>query len=244
MQLFCLFEWSVDLEPLYKGLFEDVHRYFSKDNVYVLTINGNAKFLSKEDELRKAFDVTDKPVSIEIYSCVKDKSDPESGWQSYLCCGQRPSGQRELIFATKDESMERENIIKLVEDLSKLGKLGYGFSFKTNSGLDGRYFARGLSTTDSTSLQRDVDSRWFNERLIFKGEEPAAKRRHLNGHFKDVFDYNIINGSHVSSLRSLTLSPETIGEIEELFNDTYLWIPNRSNAKKVRDSIVNNGLLI
>jgi hypothetical protein len=175
------------------------------------------------------------------------KEDPEREWESYLSIDTQNGGH--LIACSSLKEFSLDSLPKFVFDLATLGQLGYGYGGKSDrSGLI--YYicgiTHGIPNNQNEKLLAMRLSRWFRERLSMAGEPP--KKRYLSGMFRDAYSINVLNNSQVEKDANGCIfikgSPETIGQLTSINNDTYVWIIPKSELKATEQLLNKNNLLI
>ena len=160
-----------DLEKLsHEKIFEQLELdFFTENRQPIIGVIADGNKVSRSSDIKQLlteFGADSSWSSLEIYSCVGDRKDPEKEWATYLSFNSRDDEKLDCTIAF-DESLKIDNefAIKLIQKIAAQGTINYGFSLNWNEPRDGIYYSMGISTEGSSDEQQEEDSRWFNERL-------------------------------------------------------------------------------
>lgn len=156
-----------------------------------------------------------------------------------------------VILVQMPRRPETENSLeRLVRLLASLCSLGYGYIFDWVGSSDPAFHALGITHqnvegNDEDEEQEDSDERWFNERVL----KPPLGRRYLDsGMFRDIYEINILNTSHLNRIAERlgveAFQSEGWGTLTALPNGTWLWNMEMHDRSKVAAQLKGKGLLI
>ncbi|WAC63612.1 hypothetical protein OVA13_02125 [Pseudoxanthomonas sp. SL93] len=147
--------------------------------------------------------------------------------------------------------LESETLFNsLIDLLSSKLKISYGCVFCWDKDHDSMLYALGIthqiSDGDPDELQSEGDARWFNERIM---NPPVGRRFKNQGMFRDVYDANIINESHLNCTVGGLIFTEAVrrnswGRIIKYKNSTWVWITKGADVKEIVSRLSAEGLLI
>ena len=184
----------------------------------------------------------------EFYGASSHKDDPTKSWESYFLI-KDDDGSRELIMCAQGNILSCSDMIGIINSLGKIGSLGYGYG-GSEFDHDLLHYIIGISSGyPSNDEQRDKAlklSRWFTERLSMRGS--PARKRYLNGMYRDLFRINIITHNHLVTLRSVG-GPEAFEmlfskSLIEVGEENFLWIPGDDEKDAAREILSECGLMI
>jgi hypothetical protein len=243
VQVVSFFDWNeLAIRSAYESVVNTLPSRFDRLLVGVLTLDERVTSSSNIEQLVEKFETVSgsASASLEVYSGCIDNTDPEKGWDAYFCYSRRLIGKRDIMLAINGPIIAEDVVVEIFKEICMIGDPYYGFSLDWERSGDGRHFAKGLSTEESSDRERESDSRWFNERINMKGFE-RRHNRHKSGHFKGIFKCNLINQCHLKKLEKIS---NYLGDIEELGHGRYLWIPAAKNFSRIKGHLLERDLLI
>lgn len=241
MRIISFFDWvNLPIQEVLNCVYKDLAKQFEGELIGILTCDEKVYSSSNIQTLIKKHESCSGSVSIEIYADFVDENDPELGWESYFCYSSRLQGKRNCIISIKNNSIEKNEIVTFIKNVTAISEIGYGFSFDYIGKSDGRYYSQGISTGESSDIECEEDARWFNERINLK-EKNQKHNRHLKGYFKDVFEINILNKHHLENIQNTV---NGVTEILELGSGNILWMPNFNDIKQIKEQLQKDELII
>lgn len=241
MRVIAFFDWNVFLiQDAFRCVSCSFTTQFESPLIGVLTRDGKIFRSSDISQLMREFEAFSSSASLEVYAGCRDTADPEAFWDSYVSYSAKVGGKKDFLIALNNSEIRENEIIETFLAITRVSDIRYGFSFDRKNRSDGRFFAKGISTEKSSERERGEDSRWFNERLVMKGQS-GRQNRHLVGYFKDVFEFNLIDEFHLQSIQDLS---DCLGSIRNLGSGRYLWIPKSDNIARIRAHLQDRDLII
>lgn len=233
------FSEEITISGIFDALRIATPRFMKSLEVGIISSNGiRKKYKGKSINEKRFIEGAD---IVEWYGGPESMVDPDANWRSYLLV--RTNRIREVILCGDLNSVSFIEMSTLIRMLSLVGNLGYGFASTGDSGPDIVNYVIGITnkypSSDFERRQADKYSVWFREKIPMR--DVPAKKRYLHGMYRDVYELNVLNISHVSGAGASTIG---IGAIAEIGNGSYIWDVPRENLIEARVKLSAMGLIL
>ncbi|WP_147269716.1 hypothetical protein [Rhodanobacter denitrificans] len=236
-----LLDWSenISVEAILNAINEVFPGFMGDLEVGRISIAGRVRkfktsFIKHYDEARQCD-------YLEWFGGVKSKNDPASNWSSYLMI--RCHENRELLLCKDGGNVSFDAFVLLLTKIASIGNIGYGYASISNFGTGIVYDAMGITngypTNECQKAAAEKSSRWFMEKISMGGR--PARRRYLTGMYKDVYEINVLNATHIKN-ESEALTG--VGEIIRLNSKSYLWLVKEADLLYARRKLDELKLII